>query len=428
MRISAFQITRGPIRLGGALGASLLALACSGLDSTQLGDGGYAPAQTPGEPATSNEPMDDGQPAPGTWYAVTTMVPTGDDYAGYLLGTTTLERRALTLVDSVEIGGGTAHSAGDGQLFIAPFETPTFVRYAVDANGRISESGRISFVNYASTIYLAPRQLQFVSRSRAYIPVVDQVLVFDPTELVILESIPVSLPDLDGIAPSLGNEFLRRGDLLFWTAVWQDFERDVALPATALVVFDIGTGRVTTSIKEGCAAGYWGARGTGDAFVFGTGARAAAMHALSAGARAPAPCLLEVPANGTTFADTIIPLEQLAGTSLAALGGPVRPGQATLRIFDPSALAIDAQSTSADVAFSNAWSWWYLDLTSRALTPIDSVNLSGGETYTFSAGDVSLISEDHVVDTTLFDITSASAAPTESITAPGSIYSTVRVR
>jgi hypothetical protein len=275
---------------------------------------------------------------------------------------------------------------------------------------------------------LAPRQLQFVSRSRAYIPLADQVLVFDPTELAILDSVPVSLPELEGITPSLGNEFLRRGDLLFWTAVWQDFERDVALPATALVVFDIGTGRVTTSIKEGCAAGYWGARGTDDTFFFGTGARTAAMHTLSAGARAPAPCLLEVPANSTTFADIITPLEQVAGTTLSALGGPVRPGQATVRIFDPSALAIDAQSTSGDVAFANAWSWWYLDLTSRALTPIASVDLSGGETYTFSAGDVSLISEDHVVDTTLFDITSASATPAESITAPGSIYSTVRVR
>src|SRR5688572_7040103 len=148
MLASPFLITRRPSRFRSVLCANLLVLACSGVDRTQTGGSGAAPAQTPGEPVTNSESAEDDPPAPSRWYAVTTVVPTGDEYSGYLLGTTTLERRSLELVDSVEIGGGgTAHSAGDGQLFIAPFETPTFVRYAVDADGRISESGRISFVN-----------------------------------------------------------------------------------------------------------------------------------------------------------------------------------------------------------------------------------------------------------------------------------------
>lgn len=80
---------------------ALLVIACSSDDRTQVRAGDSPPPES--APPALDGSGAEANPEASPWYAVTTNVPTGAGYSGYLVGTTTLERRSLDRVDSTEI-------------------------------------------------------------------------------------------------------------------------------------------------------------------------------------------------------------------------------------------------------------------------------------------------------------------------------------
>jgi hypothetical protein len=373
-------------------------------------------------------------PAPGdpvdAWYAVATNVFLPDGVIGHVVGTSTLEEQELTLAASVEIsGGGMVHSAGDGRLFVGPFDSPIYTRYDVRPDGSLAESGRLSFANLGiSSAGFSPNAVQFVAPDRAYILTAYTIIVWNPSDLAIVAEIP--MPDLkrDGYEVGVGYTTFRRGDQIVWTLQWNDFVGDRVLAETALAILDTTTDTVAVTTVTGCGGAVWGAEGADGTIYWSSGAYEAAAHRLSSGARAAAPCLVRLPPGASQLSSDVVPLSTWTGDRIAGSLWGVSAGRATLRVFDEARHPITGDMTSADLTFRAPWSWQWVDLATGQLQAIDQLAENGGSVFTFDVGDRTLVPAIPVTEdsTVLWDVTAGQGSPVRSIATPGNVYAAVR--
>jgi len=396
---------------------------CAGLVATALASTGCGGS-------SSAKGGDDPGEAVGTWYVVATNVFLPDGVAGHVIGTSTLEEQELTLADSVELpGGGTVHSAGDGRVFVGGWDTPILTRYDVGTDGTLRESGRLSFANLGITYTgFNPNQVQFIGPDRACVLTEERVVVWDPSELVIIDDI--ELPDVsrEGYAVGVGYATFRRGSKLLFTLRWADSEGDRVLDETGLVSFDTATGTVDVTSVRGCGAA-WGAEGGDGSIYWSSGAYDAAVHVLSDGTRSPAPCMVRLAPDADTLDEEVLALSGwVADRPIGSLWG-VRPGLATVRVFEDASFDVTEETTSGELTFRALWSWYYVDLATGELTRIEGLGENGGSVFTYHVGDRKLVPAIPITEdsTVLWDITEG-RAPERTLYTPGNVYSAVRAR
>lgn len=372
-------------------------------------------------------------PSTPEWYALATNVFLPDGVAGHIVGTSTLEDQELSLAASVEVpGGGMVHSAGDGSVFVGSFDSPVYTRYQVGAAGQLTETGRMSFANLGlGSSGFSPNAVQFIAPDRAYLLTESQVILWNPSELTITGEIP--LPDLSraGFTLGVGYTTFRRGSELVWTLQWSSSEAAAVLAETAVAILDTTTDTLTVTTKAGCGGAVWGAQGEdGDTLYWSSGAYEAAVHRVSDGARAAAPCMVRLDPTQSELAEEITLLSTFTGNKLAGGLWGVRPGRATLRVFEDEGYEVAADTSASDVTFRAPWSWHWLDLTTGELSRIDELGENGGSVFTFQMGEVAAVPAIPVTEdsTVLWDVTAGAGSPRRTLFTPGNVYAAVRAR
>ncbi len=337
--------------------ASRLSLAC--------GDGAVI-VERPGEAATHGE--GDGSTAGGDepLYVAFSTIETPDNRMGYFATTPSLDGSVpIDVTRGIEEpGGGRLYvEPGIGTFMIGGGETPTLTRYEVGADGSLRRGAVLSFANQGVSD-LADGAVIFASASKAYLRDRDQVqlIAFDPTRMVILDSFPLEGLEREGFITDFGQSVIRRGDAIFFPMMWYDENEDSGPAGAALVRVVPETDEIEITTDPRCSGLSVGLLAdSGDMYWFST--RVTTWWRANPDAGTPRDCALRVSAGQTSF-DASWELDLTTRTNgwpsvaTVAAGG----SKVWLRVLVESEVPVPDDATPDIVEELQGYQWYLLDV------------------------------------------------------------------
>jgi hypothetical protein len=204
---------------------------------------------------------------------------------------------------AIELPGNGVLMGGNKSFYVGLAEEPTWVRYAVDASGKVDEVGRISFLNfgadaidYGNAIVDAETAVSVLSK-----PAV--AVVWNPTTLKIKGQIDLSSLRREGYELEVWTTVAHDG-LVYVPARWSDWDGGRIYPGVSTTIIDPKALTVLgTATDDRCASGgrvVFDAAGY--AYVMGDGRNySIQMFANASGETAPENCLLRIAPGATEF-------------------------------------------------------------------------------------------------------------------------------
>jgi hypothetical protein len=382
---------------------------------------------------TQAPPGGDAEEAPA--YIVSTRVfsPEADARTSYFYVVDSLD--ASTVIDpsrGLEMPGSARLFANEetGWIAIGSGEDSTITRYTVGPNGLVA-GDRINLQPYGITSHWSD-DLYFVSPTKLYYPdrTNEQLLIINPEEMAITGTIPLPEATREGYQANYGYEAIKREGQLLFTVGWFNWDDDVILGETGLVVIDTATDQLVRVDVDARCGGITTpvTLASGDTYLVAS-ALAAANNRL--GRLATAPCALRVLANEETFdASYARPLGDLVGGKLA--GEPVYAGGEALyfRVFEASDTPLVDGQFSWEITGQSVWSWARWDVSEDVAVPDPALAPSTADVVYFRAdnrtfGMESLDAE--YSQTRLIEL-SAPGGLVERLTAPGFLQGLARAR
>jgi hypothetical protein len=321
-----------------------------------------------------------------TLYSLGSIVEQPGGRVTYIQTITSLDVEQVTNDDAIEIPGNAIHLAHGGHVYMGLDEEPTMVRYTPDAQGKLYENGRLSFLNEGVTSTGFGNA--FVGDDKAYMISEAQYLavVWDPEAMEIITTIDLSYLQKEGF------------DAEFWTvthyqgrvyvpvryANWTEGSERIDQSVT-LVIIDAATDTIlATATDSRC---YSGGRPVfapnGDAYVMADGRNwSAQLYATVSGGEIPANCLLRIPAGSLAFdPDFLVEIPSLTGgldvaTELET--GLDGSGVAFAKMFYPDELPAEVP-IAGNFAFweEPAFKMWRIELgDTPSATPVADVPFS----------------------------------------------------
>lgn len=376
----------------------------------------------------------DAEAAPA--YIVSTRVfnPDADSRSSYFYVVDSLD--ASTLIDpslGLEMPGSARLFANEetGWIAIGSGEDSTITRYTVGPNGLLVAGDRMNLQPYGITSHWSD-DLYFVSPTKLYYPdrTNEQLLIINPEEMAITGTIPLSQTTRAGYQANYGYEAIYRDGLLLFSVGWFNWDDDVILGETGLVVIDTATDQVVRMDIDNRCGGITTpvSLASGDTYLVAS-ALAAANNRLG---RLPTePCALRILANEDSFdAGYVQPLADLVGGALA--GEPVYAGGDALyfRVFDESSATVADGQYSWDITGQPVWSWARWNVLDDAATPDAALAASTADVVYFTADDRTFGTESldaEYSQTRLIEL-SAPGGRIERLTAPGFLQGLARAR
>jgi hypothetical protein len=330
-------------------------------------------------------------------------------------------------------GGGVLYAEpGVGTFLIGAGEEPTIARYELGSGDELIPGKKLSFAGQGVVHLYAGDSVVFVNPAKAYYLDLDQlqVIVFDPTEMVITGTRSLAGARREGYFTSFG-QVVRRPDGIYFPGQWYrepDWDR---VPAGALLVrIQPETDTVTMTSDARCTGMYVAlTTDAGDTTWFSDSYNTFARVGFGADRGVP-DCALRLRAGETTFD----PSWQLA-TGARVGGAPVVPivkaggSKIWLRVFDATAVKLPTPADFNTVNTAPAWQWYLLDVESdapavrndeRPLSPVGGLGMHiDGRTF------VSTENADYS-ESTLLELTPAGFVPRATVR--GVVDNIVRVR
>jgi len=371
----------------------------------------------------------------GPAYIVSTRVfsPDVEDATSYFYVVDSLD--ASTLIDpslGLEMPGSARLFANEetGWIAIGSGEDSTITRYTVGPSGLVA-GDRINLQPYGITSHWSD-DLYFVSPTKLYYPdrANEQLLIINPEEMAITGTIPLPETSRAGFDANYSYEAIYRDGLVLFTVGWFDWDGDVVLGETGLVVIDTNTDQVVrVDVDDRCGGVTTPVEvASGDTYLVAS-ALAAANNRL--GRLATAPCALRIRADEDTFdASYARPLGDLVGGALA--GEPVYAGGEALylRVFDESAATVREDQFSWDLTGQAVWSWARWNVAEDVAVRDDALAASTADVVYFTADDRTFGMEAldaEYSQTRLLEL-SAPGGLVERLTAPGFLQGLARAR
>ena len=246
----------------GALVALLLAaaagVACSSGNDTVVLDAASEPPGSPGAPGLPEEPAPPTSGAEGSQYVISTRVFSADvsTEVGYLTTVSSLEAGSTyDLSSAVELpdSGIAFNRPGKSWVYWASQTEPTITRWDVSPEGVFTRGATVSFANLGLTSAIAAADGQIFSDSKAYF--VDQgqgnIIVWDPTEMILLGVIPLDTGSGEGLSPNVFSTLGVRGNRVFASMFsWSSNDWTVLGERSRLFTIDTATDTVIRSTDE----------------------------------------------------------------------------------------------------------------------------------------------------------------------------------
>ncbi len=369
----------------------------------------------------------------GPLYLISTSVLTNDLSTSYLAVVDSLAAGPqLQLDNAMEFGnGGRAFGAPKaGVVYVTSYDDPTLTEVTVQADGTLAKGRVLSFQQQGIFDTTGANVLHFISPGKAYFvsQETQEIVVWDPSEMTVVKTIPLEIP----LLPT--STFLRFypqpilvGDKLVLISSESD-DNDIYAPSVITVV-DYEQDRVLSNERESrCPAlGNSAVDSRGDRY-FAQDNYAVAVH-FKFPETAPAPCMLRIRAGETSFdPDWTRTLDGELGTSIWTGATPGADGKFYVQAIAEDAPAVIAAEEPYEVDVAQPWAWYSMtDGNAEPQAVTGDYPATAPLFPDILLGDTRYVTVWDETDTTLLDLTSASA-PRKALPVRGFVYNIVQVR
>jgi hypothetical protein len=378
---------------------------------------------------------DDAPPLPtdGPLYVGATRVFTADSSVGYLFAVPSLAAGTeVDLGQAVEMNDAWVFGDGNPYFYAATLFEPTIVRWELSAEGRFVQGPTVSFANQGvgGTYQAAFTPVFSATRSYFVDDASGQVVIWNPTDMTFVGTIPLDAPPRDGMEVSFGLS-VGDGRLLvsaFWasgTSGWTQFG-----DSTRLFVIDTATDTVvsTTDDTRCETASPAGITSDGTAYFTPWDYHTVVRHVFGEGFGAGS-CGLRVVPSGTGFDEGYqIDLGSLVGGRPAGNVRIVGDDQALIHVWHDEQVTATPE-TWADKRFEPGYRWYRWTIGEAAATELAGQSPSGeGGDWAVIDGKGYLYSPNSEFSATTLIELDDTGALVPGITVPGWTVSVIRAR
>jgi hypothetical protein len=367
---------------------------------------------------------DDGDPPPPpiqARYVIANEVYAADTTTSYVHVLDSLDGVVIDPSRALEFAGGRATIATiNGWVFVAPPDRPAIIRHSIGADGALVADAELSFASYGFTsLWIDPWGNTFISPTKAYLQSPDDgtTIVWNPTTMEIEREIaPIS--DLVRTGKALnGSPAVVRGNRLFRTVFWSDWDAWQTSAEQYLAVFDVELDRMLQLIPETRCPGLsnWVDRDEAGNLYFSNWVWNVSETLVRG---APRSCALRITPDASQFdPGWSLPYAAVTDGREGAMYSYLAGGQGLLNVFHAERATYDGSSDPAELASSTNWRLWRVDAAARTGAPVDGLDWMTGGASTFHLGDrafVAVPGADYAV-TQLYEIVGGAAVPAFSI-------------
>lgn len=323
----------------------------------------------------------------GPLYVIANEVYTADSSTTYVNVLHSLDVDQVDYTKAIEYAGGRATIATvGGWLFVGEPEAPVITRFAVAADGTLVQDGQISFANYGfESIWIDEWGNTFISPTKAYLMNSDDgtTIVWDPTTMAITGEIAPSQNLVRGNQLLNGSPGLVRGDRLFRTFFWSDWDAYATSTEQYLAVYDVTTDTMIALVPESRCPGLSNRIERDEAGnLYASNWVHNVTETLVRGA--PSSCAVRIAAVAEVFDPTwTLPFTAVTdgreGAMFSVLGG----GQGLLNVFHDERATFDDQSDPSELAATLNWRLWHVDAADLTGAPVEGLDWMAGGASTF---------------------------------------------
>jgi hypothetical protein len=381
-----------PSSLAHVLVASILfaAPACGGDDSGE-DDGG------------DDAPVVEGN------YVVGSLVFGPDSTTSYVSVLADIGAQTIDYTKAREFGGLVDVWVHEGAVYTADSASLTITKFTVDGQTLV-EGPKVSFAQFGITDFGFWRNT-FVGSTKAYfLNGSESFVVWDPSTMTITKE--VALPDLEAPAdhalfPGYSDRATRiRGGKLYQPLYFTKPDYYQVDPASRVAVYDLATDALVGVLEAPCPGLDFSTEDAQGNLYFSSWVFAAGGAEVLGGADT---CVVKVDAtDAVTVAFTPAELtEGRQGGAFRYLGN----GKALLSVLHGEHAAPAEPRDVAAVTNGANWKYWSYDMTTGAVTALDSLDWNSGGTYSYRIGDrtIILVPAGDYSKTSVFDLGDATA-------------------
>ena len=316
-------------------------------------------------------------------YALASVVFGDDTDMTYISLVSSLDSPEIDLGAALEVSGRASVAAYGGWLFVGDGERPVITRYFIGPGGTFVEDGVLSFENQGLGdwgLYIDDWGNTFVSAHKAYLSnSSDATIVWDPTELAIVARI--EQPELARDEPLTfdGSPGIVRGNRLYRTFFWKNWDEYETYAEQYLAVFDVEHDELIELVPETrCPGLNNNVSADEEGNIYFSNWVYNVTETLGRGA--PKSCALRLNAGEDRFdEDWKLTFSELAEGREGAALSYVRDGHGVFAVFHHENVTIDGETDLQELALSDNWRLWSVDLERRVAAPLEGVDwLAGG--------------------------------------------------
>ncbi|MEY4508686.1 MAG: hypothetical protein RLZZ450_808 [Pseudomonadota bacterium] len=416
-------------------------------------DGGVVTPGTPGTPVTPaadgstpvattdagtpvvTAPVDSGAPVVDTKnavYAVSVQVLGDEADNTYVSTLKNLEPQTVDTKQAIEVGGRSSIATVGGWLFIGEEESPVLRRFAVGADGKLAEDKdkQLNFSNEGlSAVSLDEWNNTFISPTKAYLSDGEGgFIVWNPTTMAITGRIPAVDLAREGLSID-GSPGFVRGNRLFRTVFWKNWEEFKTSSEQYVLVYDTDTDKLLSKTPESRCPGL-NAQITADekgTLYFSNWVYNVAETLVR---QAPKSCAIRIlPGAETADPSWVLPYADITGGKEGAGFAYTKDGKALLSVFDATGLTFDANTDLSKVSKEVRWDLYTVDLETKAVAKMEGAPRSAGGYTQLKLDGLTLafFPAASYESTTLFELPTSGPAK-KRLELPGFAYQLVRIK
>lgn len=335
---------------------------------------------------------DDGEPSPPPppvkpRFVIANEVYNADDTTSYIHLLESLDGAMPDKSRAIEIAGGRATIATiGGWVFVAPPDRPSILRYAVDEDGQLQPDGEVSFAAYGFTsLYIDPWGNTFISPTKAYLhsSTDGTSIVWNPTAMEIVREIPPSQNLVRGTTSLNGSPAAVRGNRLFRTIFWTNWDAWETSTEQYLAVYDINEDRMIALVPETRCPGLsnWIDKDEAGNLYFSNWIWNVSETLVR---NAPKSCAVRIPPTSDQFDPAwSLPYAALTQGREAAMYSYVGNGRGLLNVFHGERTTYDSNSDPSELASTPNWRLWSVDAANQTGAPVEGLDFMSGGASTF---------------------------------------------